>query len=482
MGALSMKKHKTKSQTGKEKKFQDGYSNFVTQIGTNTANTASASQYTFNGLTDENIKLEAMYRTSWVVGSAVDMFAEDMTRAGINILGTIDPSRAKQIQTEMVVSGIWKSLLELLKWGRLYGGALAYIDIDGQDPATPLNIETIGKDQFNGLTVYDRWNITPQLTNTIKTGPDAGLPVYYFLGANLNTGDVENLMIHHTRVIRMIGNDLPIRQKITEQMWGQSIVERIYDVLISFDAATMGTTNLLDRAHLRVMKIDRLREVLAAGGAPQENLLKMFNSMRLLQTTEGLTLLDTNDEFQTSTYSFAGIPDTILQFAQQISGAIGIPLVKLFGQSPAGLNSTGESDFRMYYDSISAKQESVLRIGMMKTLQILHRSMFGDSPPDDFDFDFVPLWQTSEKEKAEISDLIVNQVSLAYEKDIISQEIALKELKKSSEYTGIFTTITDEDIEEARIAPPPLPDDSSGETSLEPKSSTFDKVDKFLNG
>jgi hypothetical protein len=34
----------------------------------------------------------------------------------------------------------------------------------------------------------------------------------------------------------------------------------------------------------------------------------------------------------------------LLQFAQQLSGALNIPLTRLFGQSPAGMNSTGEGD------------------------------------------------------------------------------------------------------------------------------------------
>jgi hypothetical protein len=185
----------------------------------------------------------------------------------------------------------------------------------------------------------------------------------------------------------------------------------------------------------------------------------------------------------------------ILQFGQQISGATGIPLVRLFGQSPAGLNSTGESDLRMYYDNISAQQESRLREGTLKILRVLHRSMFATDAPDSFDFDFVPLWQTSTKEKAEIATQITNMVSSLFERGIIDQATALQELKQSSEQTDIFSNITEEQIEEAKFAPPPMPVETLPVETLpeggeeqpvpldsEPEGGVFKKLRTWING
>jgi len=81
-------------------------------------------------------------------------------------------------------------------------------------------------------------------------------------------------------------------------------------------------------------------------GRMYEALIKQIELIRLYQSNEGMTLMDAKDKFEAHQFSFAGLPDVLLQFGQQISGAIGIPLVRLFGQSPAGLNSTGESDTR----------------------------------------------------------------------------------------------------------------------------------------
>jgi len=47
----------------------------------------------------------------------------------------------------------------------------------------------------------------------------------------------------------------------------------------------------------------------------------MFDMIRVMQSNEGLTLIDAADKFETHTYSFSGLSDVLMQFAQQLSGA-----------------------------------------------------------------------------------------------------------------------------------------------------------------
>lgn len=460
---------------------RDGFANLAARMGLGAQNVFSEGTYIFDLLTRNRIKLEAMYRGSWIVGAAVDSIAEDMTRAGISIKGDSEPEQIEQMQVQMTRLGVWSALLEAIKWGRLYGGAVAMIVIDGQDPSTPLNVSTVGRGQFKGLRVFDRWQLQPSLQNIVIDGMDFGMPMFYDVISDVTTGQVSNVRIHHTRVVRQIGVQLPAYQAITEQMWGESVVERMYDRLVAFDTATSGAANLIQKAHLRTVQIDKLREVLAAGGKAEENLLQMFHHMRMLQTNEGLTLLDKEDTFQAHSYTFSGLSDMILQFGQQIAGATGIPLVRLFGQSPAGLSATGESDLRMYYDNVASQQESRLRDGLMRVLQVMHQSLFGTPAPQSFDFDFVPLWQTSTKEKADIATAITTTVGTAFEKGIIDQATAMQELKQSSDVTGVFSNITDEQIEEAKMEPPPMPTEGEPVVADQP-SSMMDRLKAWING
>lgn len=436
------------------RKTLDGFLNLTARMGIGAQNLNSQGTYAFNLVTKNRVSLEAMYRGSWIVGAAVDSIAEDMTRAGITISGEMEPDRIDRLQAALTRTGIWGALTDSIKWSRLYGGAIAYIHIEGQDPATPLDYSTIAEGQFAGLKVYDRWQVQPDLNNLIQGGMDDGLPMFYDVVSDVTTGEVGSIRIHHSRAIRFVGIQLPAYQAIVEQLWGESVIERLYDRLIAFDTATSGASNLIQKAHLRTVGIDGLREILAAGGQAEENLLAMFSHMSYLQNNEGVTLLDKNDTFQSTQYTFAGLSDMILQFGQQISGALGIPLVRLFGQSPAGLSATGESDLRTYYDNVLSQQESRLREGLTKLLFVLHRSLFSESAPSSMDFSFTPLWQTSEKERSDIALVNVQAVVAAFDAGIIDQPTAMRELKQSSDTTGIFSNITDEQITEAEAMPP----------------------------
>lgn len=461
----------------------DGFDNFLSRIGLNNDNSLSGSLYTFNLLTRNRMQLETAYRGSWVAGMIVDAVAEDMTRAGIDITTNESNADIKDLQTAISRLQLWNSNCDGIKWGRLYGGAIGVMQIEGQKLDTPLDVRTVSKAQFKGLAIFDRWQLNPDLQNIIAVGPEMGLPQYYDIVTNPTSLKVDpaaqgeqrwapgQVRVHHSRCIRFIGIKLPFFQAITEMMWGESELERPWDRMIAFDNATMSAASLVDRANLRTAKIDGLREIIAQGGKAQQGLEAMFDMMRRLQTNEGLTLVDKNDDIETTSYTFAGLPDTILQFGQQLSGASGIPLVRFFGQSPAGLNSTGESDLRMYYDNIHAKQESHLRRPWEVLLSVLWRSVYGKEPPKDLEFKFTPLWQTSLIDKATIAKSNTETIIGAHEAGLVKTSTAMEELRSSSDDTGLFSNISDKDIKEADIEEPPVPTEAAAPGSTEATST-----------
>ena len=351
----------------------------------------------------------------------------------------------------------------LKKWGGLYGGAIGVIQIKGQDLSTPLDLDTIDKGQFQGIVVYDRWQLNPVLTDCIQDGPETGLPSSYQIVNNPTMVDPEAEPatgldhIHHSRVIRNVGFDLPYLQAITEMMWGESKLERFFDRLISFDNATMSCASLVDRANLRMVGVNGLREIIAAGGEALAGLVQMFEMVREMQVNEGITLIDKEDSYEASSYTFAGLSDMMLQFAQQLSGASGQPLIRLFCQSPAGLNATGDNDLRMYYDNINSMQEAEFRQGLEIILKVMWRSELGKEAPEDMEFTFVPLWQQTPTDKATNAKTITDTIMAAQE--ITGTATALTELREKSGDTGLFGSISDEQIADAKDQDenPPMP-------------------------
>ena len=131
-----------------------------------------------------------------------------------------------------------------------------------------------------------------------------------------------------------------------------------------------------------------------------------------------------------------------------ISGATEIPVTKLFGRSPAGMNSTGESDMDNYFYMIAELQESMLRPIYNKLLPVMFMSEFGEVPSD-LDFEFNSQEEMNDLEKGDLNLRNTDAIIKAYDSGLVSQQIALKELKQQSNETGFWSNITEEDISAA---------------------------------
>jgi phage-related protein (TIGR01555 family) len=438
----------------KAAKTFDSFQNFAARIGLGTDNLQSGATYGFNPISRVRQLLEWMYGGSWIVGKTVDCVADDMTRAGVTINTKGDPDEVEELTQAMNDLGIWPKVNEAIKWSRLYGGAIAVMLIDGQRMDKPLQLKSIGKDQFKGLAVLDRWMINPTLSFPITAlGPELGDPTFY--DVVVDNGPLGRQRIHHSRVIRLEGLPQPYWRKISENGWGISVIEPLYDRLVAYDSTTNGAAQLVHKAHLRILKVAKLREIIAAGGKAMEGLSKQVDMIRLFQTNEGLTLLDATDEFETQSYTFAGLDSVLQQFDRQLAGAADVPQERLFGDSPGGLGDSGEGPLRNYYDGIKQRQERQLRRGVTTLLHVLHASVLGKPTEDGFNFAFTPLWQMSETDKADVAQKTTSAITGAFDSGITGRGSALKDLRAASQITGVFGNITDEEIDEAEEEPPP---------------------------
>ena len=445
------------------KKFaqtRDGFDNFVAKLGMNQSNALAAGGYApGKPLSQDRAQLDAMYRSSWIVGRMVDVVAEDMVRGGFDVQSEMPPGEIDELLRYMNRMGVNARLSDAVKWSRLYGGAVAAILIDGADPGTPLRLDDVREGSFKGLHVLDRHQLTPD-TNVVKDlGPMLGYPESYEVNDSVGLG---SLRFHHSRVIRFVGVELPHHERIREQGWGASVVERAYDRILALDSATHGCANQILRSYLRTIGVDGLREILAAGGKAEKALLKMFEMIRLMQTNEGLTLLDAKDTFNTHNWSFAGMYDALQAFSEQIAGATGIPLVRLLGQSPKGFG-TGESDLRTYYDTIATDQDDDLRPAYETLLPICAMSLWGKQLPEGTQFTFNDLWQPTEVDKSTIATNDAQGVAGLHAAGLLTEAEGKAELRNSGRLTGRFDHITDESIEQAKadeaLAPPVDPDE-----------------------
>ena len=206
---------------------------------------------------------------------------------------------------------------------------------------------------------------------------------------------------------------------------------------------------MIFRAYLITLKMKDLEQTLSVGDTQaKKDLYNIVQAQNWLMSNQGMLMMGQDDSMDTKSYTFAGLSDIYDKFCLDIAGAAEIPVTKLFGRSPAGMNATGESDMQNYDDKISQEQESDLAPVLDKLLPVLCMSEWGYIP-DDLDYVFNPNRTMTNKDKAELADKGAETVGKAYDRGIISQKTALHEYRQMSALTGLFTNITDEDIEKA---------------------------------
>lgn len=431
---------------------QDAFSNSLARMGFAQPTLLEGTQYPMTRLTRNYNLMTALYRDHWIVRRIIDLVSKDMMKNWIDIHSELSPEDLKKIEREVRVTRIRKQLLEAIKWGRLYGGAAAIMLIKGQEDQLdqPLDIESINPGDFQGLMVLDRWSgIYPQ-PKTVDdiSSPEFGLPEYYQIKAD-ETNNQMSVKVHHTRLLRFIGYDLPYWEKLAEVYWGASVIESIFEELKKRDNSSWNIAQLIFLANVRVLKMSDLGQLLATTNQKsKKDLYQVLQSQNMLMSNMGIYVMDAEDEFQNFQYSFGGLGEIYELFMLDVAGASDIPATRLYGRSPQGMNSTGEGELTNYYDMIENTQEEQLRPNLEKLLPVLCMSALG-FVPDDIEFEFNPVETPSQKDKAELIWRTIEAIKGCYDSGMISQQISLKELREAGEPLGLFTNITDDDIAKA---------------------------------
>lgn len=434
----------------------DGLENVVANLGT-SADKKAASTYAQTAR--DRLVLENMYRTSWIAKRIINCIPDDMTRNWREL--TIDDDGGdslKKVAKEERRLGVRAKVNESLRWGRLYGGCLILMGTADakSDPKilqTPLKPESIGEGGLSYLQPVDRWRVTPS-ADLVKDldSPDFGLPVSYTIAES-------GIIYHHSRILRFDGQKIPYYPWFNNARWSDSELMHVWDAVINKDSASSIVASLMHEAKIDVISVPELYNLLSTRDG-EATLLKRFRAAKTLQSINNVLLLGEGEAYEQKTYTFTGLDSLLDRFADDVCGASEIPRTRLFGQSPGGLNSTGDGDLSNYYDSIHAKQESDLRPILDKLDQVLIRSALG-AIPEDFDYEFKSLWQVPDKTKAEIDYLNAQRDQIYINAGVVSEPVAARTLQVNGTYSGM----TDEDVGMVQeIGFTPMPGRSKVET------------------
>lgn len=428
----------------------DAFSNPIARLGYGTQDLLQATQYPLTRMTQNYQLLTSLYRDNWIIQNIISTIPEDMIRKWYTVKSNAAPEYIDALQRLERKVHLRKSILEGMYWGRLYGGAAAIIMVRGQDDLSqPLDYGLILPGTFLGLQILDRWSgIYPEMgIVTDPSDPDFGLPAYYTIRDEESGVLVSK--VHHSRVIRFTGRELPYNEKIAEQYWGESEIEAIYTEVVKRDNVSSNIAALTFRANVNYMETDSMDQMLAVNNAEaQRRFWQTMQAQSVLESNFGTRLVNKGDVMHNTQYTFTGLSDVYDRVMMDVAGAARTPVTKLFGRSPAGMNATGESDMNNYYDYIDGLRENQFRPLLEKILPVMLLSAWG-AVPDDLDIDFPPLQTPDSSEIADIAEKKTQSIMSVYQSDLIDAATAQKELKALSDETGMYSTISDEAIKKA---------------------------------
>ena len=419
----------------------DAFSNPLFRLGYGSQSPLEATSYPLTRMTGNYALLNSLYRENWVVQNVVGLMVDDMLREWYD-LKEAAPEQVKAIRKVEQRTRLRDRIATGLKWGRLYGGAAGLILIAGQnDLSQPLELRSVQPGSFRGIYILDRWQgITPDAGLTFDGGEL--VPVSY----SINDAAGHTVThVHHSRVIRFTGRELPDLERQAELYWGESEVEALYKDVVAHDNVSANMAALTFQANINTMEVKGLEQLLSLSSPEVQR--RFWNTMQaqsVMRSNFGVQLVEQGNKMTNTQYTFTGLQEVYESMCLNLCGASHYPMTKLFGRSPAGMNATGESDLKNYYDYVNTLRESKLRPVLEKLLPILSQS--AGSPLDDADVSFPPLWTPTAKETADIAKTKSGSIVEAFQAGLLDAPTAMQELRRLSEETGLFGSITDEAI------------------------------------
>lgn len=377
----------------------DGLTNVLTGLG-RTVRGDNHWQLTIRGQAEN----ETAYRSSWLCRKIHDIPPYDMTRAGRN--WQTDKDTIQAIEAEERRLGVLAKARRAMSLARLHGGAALILGLPG-NPSTEIKPEQVGKDGIAYIHVVSRWQLNISELERDVRSPFFGQPKLY----TMTSAGSDNVEIHPSRVIPFVSQPLPegALRATAEDFWGDPLMMTLAETLDSCEITQAAVSGLMTEAKLDVITIPGLMDMV--GNAEYEaRLLRRLTIAQGLKSTSNALLVSGPDreggvgeKWEHRQVNFSGLPDVLKVFLQVASGAADIPATRLIGQSPAGMDATGESDLRNYYDMIASRQATDLTPALDPLDDFLLRSALG-SRPDDIFYIWAPLWQMTPEQKAEVFD------------------------------------------------------------------------------
>lgn len=379
----------------------DSWANTLTGVGNALGKTDVRFRLTGNEFLSL-IDLENLYNFDGIAARVVDAVPKHALRQGFTV-STGDAEQETAIHAALEALRVVPVTRDAWTWGRLYGGGAIFIGADdGRAPEEPLDERNLRAVRW--VTDVDRRDLYPMTWVSDPMRADFGRPSTYRLTRMGGTA-TETVTVHASRVIRFEGTTPTRRRRLQLQGWGDSTLQRVYAELQAARGAFAAAGVLLQEASQGVLKIKDLMDMMASD--TDDTMKRRLELMDQGRSVARALLLDADGESfeRVEVGSLTGVVDVMDRMVRMVAAVSGIPVTVLMGQAPAGLNATGDSDIRSWYDEVASERAQVLTPRLSRLLRLLMVSQEGPTGgivPKGWKIVLPSLWQMTPKEQAEL--------------------------------------------------------------------------------
>ncbi len=422
--------------------ISDKLTNLMSGLGTDI-DRSTASFYSFVPLTQQ--QAEASYRTSWLTRKIVDVPAKDMTREWRD--WQAEGSDIEKIEAEEKRLQLRAKCQRALVLARLYGGGALVLGTNDTNPEQELRPDRVKTGGLTYIHVMSRHQLQPGIERLDPADPWYGHPDLF----TITNGTGQTVRLHPSRVIAFVGQKAPEGSVlgVEDWFWGDPIMQSIGEAVRNADLAQAGFAALIDEAKLDILKIPRLMEM-ASSDEYEQRFLARLRAVKIGKSTLRAIAIDAEEEWEQRQTTWAGMPEMLFAMLQVASGAADIPVTRLLGQSPKGLQSTGDGEERDYHSMVKAWQDDLLAPALDRVDEPLIRSALG-SRPEDVYYEFAPLYHLSEKDAAEVENKRASTVKTYSDTGLFPTDALAKAaanaMIESGQWPGLDAAIEESDKE-----------------------------------
>lgn len=405
---------------------RDSYANALTGLGTNR-DKRIGGYVTFALMGYQ--EAEDLWRGDDMAAKMIEEPAREMTRKWLDVQieppkGEKDPAKAKDASeaTEKALSRLNAKarLREGIMKQRAFGGAAILLGArDGNDDiGEPLDEKKLESIDF--LTVFDAWECYPRSYYTNADEEKYGQPETYWVYPQGVPGTAFEAVkptrnnvnvVHESRILRLQGVAVSRRAAAQNRGWPDSTLVRVRQVLADFGMSWDGTAHLLQDFSQAVFRMRGLAEASAAGSEGEQLIRKRLEDVELGRSLLRAIVLDAGtgegepmEEFERKATPVTGLAELLDRFCNRLAAAADMPVTRLMGQSPAGLNATGQQDEAWWFARIAGLQEEILLDPLTRLVELILKAKNGPTKgvlPENWSIVFRPLKQESDMERAD---------------------------------------------------------------------------------